>query len=43
MQSHFTPLDLFVLVAYFLATLAVGLSFWKTSRTVAGSRSSAPT
>ena len=36
MQSHFTPLDLFVLVAYFLTTLAVGLSFWKKSRTVAG-------
>lgn len=34
--SHFTGLDLFVLVGYFAATLAVGLAFWKKSRSVAG-------
>jgi len=36
MQSHFTPLDLIVLVGYFVATLAIGLAFWKRSRSVAG-------
>lgn len=35
-SSHFTTLDLIVLVAYFAATLAVGLAFWKKSRSVAG-------
>jgi SSS family solute:Na+ symporter len=35
-QSHFTSLDLIVLVGYFIATLAVGISFWKRSRSVAG-------
>jgi solute:Na+ symporter, SSS family len=35
-QSHFTALDLFILVAYFVATLAVGLAFWRKSRSVAG-------
>ncbi|MDP2227126.1 MAG: sodium:solute symporter [Moraxellaceae bacterium] len=34
--SHFTTLDLVVLVGYFAATLAVGLSFWEKSRSVAG-------
>ena len=34
--THFTTLDLVVLVAYFAATLAVGLAFWKKSRSVAG-------
>lgn len=33
---HFTPLDLAVLVGYFIAVLAVGLAFWTKSRTVAG-------
>ncbi len=36
MQSHFTSLDLAVLIAYFAVTLAIGLSFWKKSRSVAG-------
>jgi len=36
MQSHFTPLDLIVLVGYFVATLAIGLAFWKRSRSVEG-------
>lgn len=36
MQSHFTPLDLTILIAYFLATLAVGLAFWRRSRSVEG-------
>lgn len=35
-QSHFTSLDLLVLVGYFIATLAVGFSFWSKSRSVAG-------
>ena len=35
-QSHFTSLDLIVLVGYFIATLAVGISFWKRSRSVDG-------
>lgn len=35
-SGHFTTLDLVVLVAYFAATLAVGLSFWRRSRSVAG-------
>jgi len=35
-SSHFTLLDALVLLAYFAATLAVGLAFWKRSRTVAG-------
>lgn len=34
--GRFTTLDLIVLVAYFAATLAVGLSFWRKSRSVAG-------
>jgi solute:Na+ symporter, SSS family len=34
--THFTSLDLVVLVGYFAATLAVGLAFWKSSRSVAG-------
>ncbi len=34
--SNFTTLDLVVLIIYFLATLAVGFSFWRKSRTVAG-------
>lgn len=36
MTSHFTTLDAWVIVAYFALTLAVGLSFWKKSRSVAG-------
>lgn len=36
MQTHFTLLDLVVLVSYFLATMAVGLAFWKRSRSVDG-------
>jgi SSS family solute:Na+ symporter len=36
MESHFTTLDALVLIVYFAATLAVGLSFWKKSRSVAG-------
>ncbi len=36
MQAHFTRLDLAVLAGYFCLTLAVGLSFWKKSRSVAG-------
>jgi solute:Na+ symporter, SSS family len=35
-SGRFTTLDLIVLVAYFAATLAVGLSFWRKSRSVAG-------
>ena len=35
-SPHFTALDGFVLAAYFVATLAVGLSFWKKSRSVDG-------
>jgi len=35
-QSHFTALDLAMLLAYFAVTLAVGLSFWRKSRSVAG-------
>jgi SSS family solute:Na+ symporter len=35
-SGRFTTLDLIVLVAYFAATLAVGISFWRRSRTVAG-------
>jgi solute:Na+ symporter, SSS family len=35
-QSHFTSLDLLVLVAYFFITLAVGFSFWRKSRSVEG-------
>jgi len=34
--GHFTALDLVVLVGYFLITLAVGVSFWRRSRSVAG-------
>lgn len=34
--AHFTTLDLVVLVTYFAGTLAVGLAFWKKSRSVAG-------
>ena len=34
--SHFTTLDLIVVVAYFAATLAVGMAFWKRSRSVEG-------
>ena len=36
MQSHFTLLDGLVLGGYFLATMAVGLAFWRRSRSVAG-------
>ena len=36
MESHFTALDLIILIAYFAATLAVGLLFWKKSGSVAG-------
>jgi solute:Na+ symporter, SSS family len=36
MQTHFTTLDLVVLVGYFLATMGVGLAFWKRSRSVEG-------
>jgi len=35
-ESHFTSLDLFVLIGYFIVTLAVGVSFWRKSRTVEG-------
>ncbi len=35
-SGHFTTLDLVVLVGYFAVTLAVGLAFWKRSRSVAG-------
>ncbi len=35
-SSHFTTLDLVVLAGYFVVTLAVGLAFWKRSRSVAG-------
>lgn len=35
-STHFTTLDLLVLVAYFAATLAIGFSFWRRSRTVEG-------
>ncbi len=35
-SPHFTALDGFVLAAYFIATLAVGVSFWKKSRSVDG-------
>ena len=35
-ESHFTSLDLFVLIGYFIATIAVGFSFWNKSRSVAG-------
>lgn len=34
--AHFTTLDLFVLTGYFAVTLAVGLSFWRKSRSVEG-------
>lgn len=36
MQSHFTTLDLVILIVYFAVTLAIGLTFWKKSRSVAG-------
>lgn len=36
MQSHFLALDGIVLAAYFLITMAVGLAFWKRSRSVEG-------
>lgn len=36
MQSHFTLLDGLVLGGYFLVTMAVGLAFWRRSRSVAG-------
>ena len=36
MQSHFTALDLGILIVYFAVTLAIGLTFWKKSRSVAG-------
>lgn len=35
-SERFTTLDLIVLVTYFAATLAIGLSFWRKSRSVAG-------
>ncbi len=35
-SPHFAPLDGVVLTVYFLATLAVGLSFWRRSRSVEG-------
>jgi solute:Na+ symporter, SSS family len=34
--SHFTTLDLIVLVGYFIGTLTLGFSFWRKSRTVSG-------
>ncbi|RPJ82612.1 MAG: sodium:solute symporter, partial [Acidobacteria bacterium] len=34
MKSHFTTLDLVVLVAYFAVTIAIGLAFWRRSRSV---------
>jgi len=36
MKSHFTTLDLVVLVAYFVGSMAVGLAFWRRSRSVEG-------
>lgn len=36
MKPHFTALDVVVLVGYFLATMAIGFSFWKRSRSVEG-------
>lgn len=36
MSPHFTPLDLVVLAAYFVATMAIGFAFWKRSRSVEG-------
>ncbi len=35
-SPHFTALDGLALAAYFIATLAVGVSFWKKSRSVEG-------
>jgi SSS family solute:Na+ symporter len=36
MKAHFTLLDGLVLGGYFLITMAVGLAFWRRSRSVAG-------
>jgi SSS family solute:Na+ symporter len=36
MTRHFTTLDFVVLVTYFLATIAVGVGFWRRSRSVEG-------
>lgn len=36
MTRHFTALDLMVLVGYFIVTGAVGLAFWRRSRSVEG-------
>ncbi len=36
MKSHFTTLDLVVLIAYFVVSMAVGFAFWKRSRSVEG-------
>lgn len=36
MQTHFTTLDGIVLAAYFAVTMAIGLFFWRRTRSVAG-------
>ncbi len=36
MATHFTTLDLVILVAYFAATMAVGFAFWRRSKSVDG-------
>lgn len=36
MVTHFTTLDAVVLAVYFAGTMAVGLGFWRRSRSVEG-------
>ncbi len=36
MNSHFQPLDWFILVVYFAVTMSIGFYFWRRSRTTEG-------